>query len=100
MPRERPVPPPFEPEWLERSLNRYLAWGLAFMVLLVAGCSLLPGARNTALDGEWRLQAGTSQGSGPKVLAGLQPISAAGSSRRAARNVTGRMRRGAGARRR
>ena len=27
MPRERPQPPPFEPEWLERSLNRYLAWG-------------------------------------------------------------------------
>ena len=37
MPRERPEPPPFEPEWLERSLNRYLAWGLVFMVLLLAG---------------------------------------------------------------
>ena len=37
MPRERPQPPPFEPEWLERSLNRYLAWGLVFMVLLLAG---------------------------------------------------------------
>jgi mono/diheme cytochrome c family protein len=37
MPRERPRPPPFEPEWLERSLNRYLAWGLVFMVLLLAG---------------------------------------------------------------
>jgi mono/diheme cytochrome c family protein len=37
MPRERPTPPPFEPEWLERSLNRYLAWGLVFMVLLLAG---------------------------------------------------------------
>jgi mono/diheme cytochrome c family protein len=37
MPRERPKPPPFEPEWLERSLNRYLAWGLVFMVLLLGG---------------------------------------------------------------
>ena len=37
MPRERPKPPPFEPEWLDRSLNRYLAWGLVFMVLLLVG---------------------------------------------------------------
>ena len=37
MPRERPEPPPFEPEWLERSLNRYMVWGLIFMVLLLAG---------------------------------------------------------------
>ena len=37
MPRERPGPPPFEPEWLDRSLNRYLAWGLVFMILLLAG---------------------------------------------------------------
>ena len=37
MPRERPEPPPFEPEWLERSLNRYLAWGLVFMLLLLGG---------------------------------------------------------------
>jgi len=37
VPRERPKPPPFEPRWLERSLNRYLAWGLVFMVLLLAG---------------------------------------------------------------
>ncbi len=37
MPRERPRPPPFESAWLERSLNRYLAWGLVFMVLLLAG---------------------------------------------------------------
>jgi mono/diheme cytochrome c family protein len=37
MPRERPAPPPFEPEWLERSLNRYLTWGLVFMVVLLAG---------------------------------------------------------------
>jgi mono/diheme cytochrome c family protein len=37
MPRERPKPPPFEPEWLERSLNRYLAWGLVFMLVLLGG---------------------------------------------------------------
>jgi mono/diheme cytochrome c family protein len=37
VPRERPRPPPFESEWLDRSLNRYLAWGLVFMVLLLAG---------------------------------------------------------------
>ena len=37
MPRERPSPPPFEPESLERSLDRYLAVGLVFMVLLIAG---------------------------------------------------------------
>jgi mono/diheme cytochrome c family protein len=37
VPRERPQPPPFEPEWLDRSLNRYLASGLVFMILLLAG---------------------------------------------------------------
>jgi mono/diheme cytochrome c family protein len=37
VPRERPEPPPFEPEWLERSLNRYMVWGLVFMLLLLAG---------------------------------------------------------------
>ncbi len=37
MPRERPSPPPFEPAELERSLDRYLAVGLVFMVLLIAG---------------------------------------------------------------
>ena len=37
MPRDRPKPPPFEPEWLERSLNRYMAWGLVFMALLLIG---------------------------------------------------------------
>ena len=37
MPRERPEPPPFEEEWLDRSLNRYLTWGLIFMILLLAG---------------------------------------------------------------
>lgn len=37
MPRERPQPPPFEPEWLERSLDRYMIWGLVFMVILIGG---------------------------------------------------------------
>jgi mono/diheme cytochrome c family protein len=37
MPRDRPEPPPFEPAWLERSLNRYLAAGIVFMVLLLVG---------------------------------------------------------------
>ena len=37
MPRERPRPEPFEPEALERSLNRYLVVGLVFMALLIAG---------------------------------------------------------------
>ena len=37
MPRERPAPPPFEPEWLARSLNRYMTWGLVFMLVLLAG---------------------------------------------------------------
>jgi Cytochrome c, mono- and diheme variants len=37
VPRNRPQPEPFEPEWLERSLDRYLALGVIFMVLLMAG---------------------------------------------------------------
>lgn len=37
MPRERPRPDPFEPEWLERSLDRYLIWGLVFMAILIVG---------------------------------------------------------------
>ncbi|MEX1006403.1 MAG: cytochrome c [Acidimicrobiia bacterium] len=37
MPRERPRPGPFEPEALERTLNRYLVMGLVFMFVLVAG---------------------------------------------------------------
>jgi len=37
MPRDRPAPPPFEPAALERSLDRYLAVGLVFMVVLIAG---------------------------------------------------------------
>ncbi len=37
MPKERPTPPPFEPEALDRSLNRYLTAGLVFMFVLIAG---------------------------------------------------------------
>jgi len=37
MPRERPKPPPFEPEWLERSLDRYMIAGLVFMLILLGG---------------------------------------------------------------
>jgi mono/diheme cytochrome c family protein len=37
MPRERPQPEPFEPLWLERSLNRYLVAGVVFMVALTVG---------------------------------------------------------------
>lgn len=37
MPRDRPKPPPFEAEWLERSLDRYLTVGLLAMVVLLAG---------------------------------------------------------------
>jgi mono/diheme cytochrome c family protein len=37
VPRERPRPGPFEPEALERSLNRYLVMGLVFMLVLIAG---------------------------------------------------------------
>lgn len=32
------------------------------LVLLLAGCSLLPGAKIAALNGEWQLQVGTNQG--------------------------------------
>ena len=52
MPRDRPQPPPFEPEWLERSLNRYLALGLVFMILLLVGFAVFrvrePGLRRAA----------------------------------------------------
>ena len=37
MPAERPTPPPFEPADLERSLDRYLMWGIVFMIVLIAG---------------------------------------------------------------
>jgi mono/diheme cytochrome c family protein len=37
VPRERPTPPPFESAELERSLDRYLACGLVFMLVLIAG---------------------------------------------------------------
>lgn len=53
MPRAAPQPPPFEPVELERSLDRYLVWGLVFMVMLVAGFVAYrvrePGLREDAL---------------------------------------------------
>ena len=35
MPTTPPGPREFEPEWLQRSLDRYLAWGLVFMAVLI-----------------------------------------------------------------
>jgi cytochrome c oxidase cbb3-type subunit 3/ubiquinol-cytochrome c reductase cytochrome c subunit len=35
MPEKRTGPKLHEPEWLQRSLDRYLAWGLVFMVVLL-----------------------------------------------------------------
>lgn len=53
MPRERPVPAPFEPEWLDRSLDRYLIAGLVFMAVLIGGFGAYrarePDLRATAL---------------------------------------------------
>ena len=53
MPRERPQPPPFEPDWLDHSLDRYLTCGLVFMLALLAGFAVYrvrePGLRRSAL---------------------------------------------------
>jgi mono/diheme cytochrome c family protein len=53
MPTQRPRPGPFEPEWLDHSLDRYLTWGLVFMVALVVGFLAYrlrePDLRRTAL---------------------------------------------------
>jgi mono/diheme cytochrome c family protein len=35
MPKSSGPPQPFEPAWLERSLDRYYLWGLSFMVVLL-----------------------------------------------------------------
>ncbi|MGZ8563819.1 MAG: META domain-containing protein [Candidatus Limnocylindria bacterium] len=43
-----------------RTTNRSLAIGV--LALLLAGCSLLSGGANAALDGEWQLQNGSNQG--------------------------------------
>jgi Cytochrome c len=37
MPREAPKPAAFEPQWLQRSLDRHYTWGLVFMVVLILG---------------------------------------------------------------
>lgn len=48
-----PPPEPFEPEWLQRSLDRYYLWGLVFMAVLVIGFPLYklrePSLRSDAL---------------------------------------------------
>lgn len=54
-----------------RALHRSLAIGV--LAALLAGCSLLPGAQQAALTGEWRLQAGTHQGA-PLPLVAANPI--------------------------
>ncbi len=53
MPRDRPAPPPFEPEWLDRSLDRYLTVGLVAMLVAIGAdlfattCSSCHGAAGT-----------------------------------------------------
>ena len=51
MPADRPEP--FEPEWLQRSLDRYYFWGLVFMAVLIIGFPLYrlrePSLRHDAL---------------------------------------------------
>lgn len=37
---KKPEPKEFEPAWLQRSLDRYLTWGLAFMFILVVAFPL------------------------------------------------------------
>ncbi len=40
MPVKRDEPREFEPAWLQRSLDRHLAWGLVFMAVLIVGFPL------------------------------------------------------------
>jgi len=40
------------------------------MMLVLAGCSLLPGGTTTSLDGDWQLQAGTNRGQAIPIVAG------------------------------
>lgn len=49
-------------------MHRNLAVGT--LALLLAACSLLPGAVSVALDGEWQLQAGNNQGAAIPIVAG------------------------------
>ena len=51
-----------------RALRRNLAIGS--LALLIAGCSLLPGAVHAALDAEWVLQAGSNQGAPIPIVPG------------------------------
>ena len=58
--RTRP-PAPFEPEWLQRSLDRYYSWGLVFMAVLIVGFPLYrlrePALRHHALQEQQRTYA-------------------------------------------
>ncbi len=58
MPKERTSPPPFEPEALQRSLDRYLMAGLVFMAVLIAGF-----VTYTARESDLRATAKTEQDS-------------------------------------
>ena len=49
-------------------MHRSMAVGT--LALLLAACSLLPGAVSVALDGEWQLQAGNNQGAAIPIVAG------------------------------
>lgn len=40
MPKAVKAPREFEPGWLQKSLNKYLAWGLVFMLALIVGFAL------------------------------------------------------------
>ena len=40
MPKPNAGPREFEPEWLQRSLDRYYTWGLVFMAVLIAAFPL------------------------------------------------------------
>lgn len=49
-------------------MHRSLA--AATLVFALVGCSLLPGALNASLNGEWQLQSGTNQGAAIPIVAG------------------------------
>jgi mono/diheme cytochrome c family protein len=48
MPRRTREPAAFEPQWLQRSLDRHYTWGLVFMVVLILGF-ILYGIREPTL---------------------------------------------------
>lgn len=50
------------------AMHRILATGT--LALALVGCSLLPGALNASLNGEWQLQSGTNQKAAIPIVAG------------------------------